>query len=94
MGKEPRISVIVPIYNTAAYLSRCLDSILNNTYKNLEVLCINDGSTDDSAVIIKQYASADSRVTAVNTANAGVSAARNTGLDMAVGDLVAFVDSE
>lgn len=89
-----KISVIIPIYNTEGYLSRCLDSVLNNTYRNLEVICINDGSTDESAAILKSYAEKDGRVIAVNQKNAGVSAARNTGLDMATGDYVAFVDSD
>lgn len=94
MSSEPKISVIIPIYNTAEYLMRCLDSILNNTYQNLEVICINDGSTDESAVILERYAAADSRIICVNKANAGVSAARNTGLDLATGDFIAFVDSD
>lgn len=94
MVEKDKISVIIPIYNTAEYLPRCLDSILKNTYKNLEVICINDGSTDDSAVIMNRYAAADSRIIAVNKANTGVSAARNTGLDMATGDFIAFVDSD
>lgn len=94
MSWEPKISVIIPIYNTAEYLPRCLDSILHNTYQNLEVICINDGSTDDSATIMERYAAADPRVMAINKANAGVSVARNTGLDMATGDFVAFVDSD
>lgn len=94
MNKQRKISVIIPVYNTAAYLPRCLDSILNNTYKNLEVICINDGSTDGSAAIIKQYVAADPRVVAVDKANAGVSAARNTGLSMATGDFIAFIDSD
>lgn len=94
MSSEPKISVIIPIYNTAEYLPRCLDSILNNTYQNLEVICINDGSIDESAVILERYAAADSRIISVNKANAGVSAARNTGLDIATGDFIAFVDSD
>ena len=94
MNGEPKISVIIPIYNTAAYLPRCLDSILQNTYRSLEIICVNDGSTDDSAVILERYAAADSRIIAVNQENAGVSAARNTGLDMATGDFIAFVDSD
>ena len=94
MSGEPKISVIIPIYNTAAYLPRCLDSILRNTYQSLEIICVNDGSTDDSAVILERYAAADSRIIAVNQENAGVSAARNTGLDMATGDFIAFVDSD
>lgn len=94
MKSEPKISVIIPIYNTAEYLPRCLDSILNSTYQNLEVLCINDGSTDESEVILKRYAAEDSRVITINKANAGVSAARNTGLERATGDFIAFVDSD
>lgn len=94
MSGESKISIIIPIYNTAEYLPRCLDSILHNTYRNLEIICVNDGSTDDSAVILEQYAAADSRIIMVNKENAGVSAARNTGLDMATGDFIAFVDSD
>lgn len=94
MNGEPKISVIIPIYNTAEYLPRCLDSVLQNTYRSLEIICVNDGSTDDSAVILEWYAAADSRIIAVNQENAGVSAARNTGLDMATGDFIAFVDSD
>lgn len=94
MNGEPKISVIIPIYNTAEYLPRCMDSILNNTYQNLEVICINDGSTDESAAILERYAVADSRIILVNKANAGVSAARNTGLDIATGEFIAFVDSD
>lgn len=94
MRGEPKISVIIPIYNTAEYLPRCLDSILRNTYQNLEIICINDGSTDDSAAILEQYAAADTRIIPVNQANGGVSAARNTGLDIATGDFIAFVDSD
>ena len=94
MSSEPKISVIIPIYNTAEYLARCLDSILHNTYQNLEIICVNDGSTDNSLIILEQYAAEDSRIVAVNQENAGVSAARNTGLDRATGDFVAFVDSD
>lgn len=75
-------------------MSRCLDSVLNNTYRDLEVICINDGSTDKSADILRQYAEKDERIIAINQENAGVSAARNVGLDMATGDFVAFVDSD
>lgn len=94
MTAEPKISVIIPIYNTAEYLACCLDSILHNTYRNLEIICVNDGSTDNSLIILEQYAAEDSRIVAVNQGNAGVSAARNTGLDKATGDFIAFVDSD
>lgn len=91
---EMKISVIIPVYNTGGYLPRCLDSVLNNTYRNLEVICINDGSTDESETILQHYAEKDERVIVVNQKNAGVSAARNTGLDIATGDYIAFVDSD
>lgn len=89
-----KISVIIPVYNTAEYLPRCLDSVLQNTYQNLEVICVNDGSTDDSAAVLERYAETDSRVIVVNKVNEGVSVARNTGLDMATGDFIAFIDSD
>jgi len=88
------ISVIIPVYNTAEYLPRCLDSVLNNTYRYLEVICINDGSTDNSAEILQRYAQQDSRVVIITQENAGVSAARNAGLDSATGEFVAFIDSD
>lgn len=94
MREQPIISVIIPVFNTAEYLPRCLDSVLNNTYRNLEVLCINDGSTDNSAAIVARYAKKDSRVVLIEQENAGVSAARNVGLDVATGDFIAFIDSD
>lgn len=94
MTTEPKISVIIPIYNTAEYLPRYLDSVLNNTYQNLEVICVDDGSTDGSAYIVERYAEGDSRVISVVQKNAGVSAARNAGLDIASGDFIAFIDSD
>lgn len=89
-----KVSVIIPVYNTAEYLPRCLDSILNNTHKNLEIICVNDGSTDESAYILERYATEDTRIVVVNQTNAGVSAARNTGLDRATGEFVSFIDSD
>ena len=91
---EHLISVIIPVYNTAEYLPRCLDSILNNTYRNLEVICINDGSKDSSLEVLSGYAAQDSRVKVIDQENAGVSAARNRGLDEATGEYIAFVDSD
>ena len=88
------ISVIIPIYNTAEFLPRCLDSVLNNTYRELEVICINDGSPDNSLDILKGYAANDSRIRIINQKNAGVSVARNRGLDEATGEYIAFVDSD
>ena len=92
--EEMKISVIIPVYNTAEYLPRCLDSVLQNTYQNLEIICVNDGSTDDSAAVLKRYAESDSRIIVVNKINEGVSAARNIGLDIATGSFVAFIDSD
>lgn len=91
---ESLISVIVPVYNTAQYLKRCITSIQNNTYKNLEIICINDGSTDNSLNILKNLATCDSRIKVITQPNGGVSSARNSGLDIATGDYVAFVDSD
>lgn len=94
MEETLKISVIIPVYNTAKYLPRCLDSVLQNTYQNLEVICINDGSTDNSADILEEYVRKDSRVTAISQQNTGVSSARNVGLDQATGEYIAFVDSD
>lgn len=89
-----KVSVIIPVYNTAQYIPRCLDSVLKNSYRNLEILCINDGSRDNSLSVLQEYADKDSRVVIVNQKNAGVSAARNTGMDMATGAFLAFIDSD
>ncbi len=89
-----KISVIIPIYNTHEYLPRCLDSVLTNTYRNIEVICVNDGSTDESLRILKQYAELDDRIVIIDKANEGVSVARNVGLDAAKGEFIAFIDSD
>lgn len=91
---EKLISVIIPVYNTAKYLPRCLDSILKNTYKNLEIICIDDGSTDESLAILHTYADRDKRVKVVTQTNGGVSSARNQGLNLASGFFISFVDSD
>ena len=90
----PLISVIVPVYNTAPWLGRCLDSICAQTYRNLEILCVNDGSTDNSAEILEEYAAKDSRIKVITQENAGLSAARNTALEHAIGEWVTGVDSD
>ena len=90
----PVISVIVPVYNTAPWLPRCLDSICAQTYRNLEILCVNDGSTDNSAAILEEYAAKDSRIKVFTQENAGLSAARNTALEHATGEWVTGVDSD
>lgn len=88
------ISVIVPIYNVEPYLRECLDSIIRQSYTNLEIILINDGSTDKSGAIADEYALLDSRVKVIHQANAGLAAARNSGIEVMSGDLVSFVDSD
>lgn len=88
------ISVIVPAYNIAPWLSRCLDSILAQTYKNLEIIVIDDGATDETPQIIDEYARRDSRIVAVHQKNAGLVAARETGIQFASGDWIGFVDGD
>lgn len=88
------VSVIVPVYNCEKHISRCIDSIINQTYSNLELIIIDDGSTDASGRICDAYASKDVRVKVHHTLNKGVSAARNTGLKMSTGEYVMFVDAD
>lgn len=91
---QNKISVIIPVYNTAPYLERCLDSVLQSTYRNLEIICVNDGSTDESLSILEHYQALDDRVVVINQNNSGVSAARNHGLAHATGAYISFVDSD
>ncbi|MDN3493746.1 glycosyltransferase [Winogradskyella bathintestinalis] len=91
---ENKISVIVPVYNVEDYLNRCVDSIINQTHKNLEIILVNDGSVDDSRKICDDYASKDNRVIVIHKENEGSSCARNAGLDIATGEYVSFVDSD
>ncbi|MBC3758984.1 glycosyltransferase [Hyunsoonleella sp. SJ7] len=91
---KPLVSIIVPVYNVEPYLRRCLDSMANQTYRNLEIVLVNDGSTDNSKSICEQYASKDSRIIVLNQKNSGSSIARNNGLDVAQGDIICFVDSD
>lgn len=91
---NPKISIIVPVYNLASYLPNCLDSLLGQTYKNVEVLVVNDGSTDGSWKLIQDYAKRDGRVVAINQPNGGAAKARNHALDMITGELLTFVDGD
>ena len=91
---KPKISVIVPVYNTEKYLDRCIQSILAQTYIDFELLLINDGSIDSSGAICDKYAEQNSRVRVFHKKNGGVSSARNMGLDNAVGEWITFVDSD
>ena len=88
------ISIIIPVYNVEQYLRQCLDSVVNQTYKNLEIILVDDGSTDNSGKICDEYAVKDNRIKVIHKQNGGVSSARNVGLDVATGDYIGFVDSD
>ncbi|OEJ14713.1 glycosyl transferase family 2 [Brachyspira hampsonii] len=88
------VSIIIPVYNVSKYLYTCLDSAVNQTYKDLEIICINDGSTDDSLEILKEYAYKDNRIIIIDKKNAGVSAARNDGIEKSNGEYIFFMDSD
>lgn len=90
----PKISVIIPIYNAEIYLRRCIDSVLAQTYRNLEIIVVDDGSSDTSGAICDEYTAKDNRVQIVHQKNGGVSAARNAGLNLATGDYIGFVDAD
>lgn len=90
----PEVSVIIPVYNVEKYLRECLDSVLGQTLQNIEVICINDGSTDGSEAILEEYAARDSRIRVVTQKNGGLNAARNSGLDQVTGEYIAIVDSD
>ena len=88
------VSIIVPVYNTEKYLSKCLNSILEQTYKNIEIILINDGSTDDSLKVCKEYEKKDKRIKLINKENEGLSATRNLGILTAKGKYIGFIDSD
>ena len=94
MMENVKVTVIMPIYNVAPYLDKCITSVLQQTYRNFELFLIDDGSTDDSPQIIDKYAKKDKRVIAVHQINSGVDAARNVGLERGNGKYVAFIDSD
>lgn len=94
MNRETMLSVIVPVYNVEAYLPRCVDSILAQSYSNLEVILVDDGAKDASGAICDAYAVKDPRVKVIHKANGGLSSARNAGLEIASGEYIAFVDSD
>ena len=89
-----KVSIIVPVYNVEKYLSKCLESLINQTLKDIEIICVNDGSTDNSLSILKEYANKDSRIKIIDKQNEGVSVARNTGIEVATGEYLIFVDSD
>lgn len=90
----PKLSVIIPVYNDQKYLNQCLDSVINQTLKDIEIICVDDGSTDDSLKILQEYQSKDSRVKVISQENGGAGKARNTGLAIASGKYLSFLDSD
>lgn len=91
---NPKISVIIPVYNVEPYLRRCLDSVIRQTYTNLEIILVDDGSTDGSSEVCDEYKANDSRILVIHKENGGVSSARNAGLDAATGEWIGFVDAD
>ena len=89
-----KLSIIIPVYNTKPYLDACLQSVIGQTYQNLEILIIDDGSTDSSGAICDEYAEKNHKFKVVHQSNRGVSVARNIGIELAQGDWVWFVDSD
>ena len=94
MENQALISVIIPVYNVESYLRECVESVINQTYENLEIILVDDGSTDSSGEICDEYLDKDSRITVIHQKNGGLSAARNAGLDACEGDYVYFLDSD
>ncbi|MDR1614865.1 MAG: glycosyltransferase, partial [Campylobacteraceae bacterium] len=90
----PKISIIIPVYNVESYLKQCLDSATNQTLKEIEIICVNDGSTDTSLAILQQYAQKDARIKIINQKNGGLANARNSGIKAANGEYIGFVDSD
>ncbi len=91
---NPKLSIIVPVYNVENYLRKCLDSILGQTLKEIEIICVNDGSTDTSPTILQEYQGKDNRIIVINQENQGLGAARNAGISKAQGEYLGFVDSD
>ena len=88
------VSVIIPVYNLEKYLKQCLESVVSQTLKDIEILCVNDGSTDSSLEILEEYASRDTRIRIINQENHGAGNARNTGLNIAAGEYLYFLDGD
>ncbi len=89
-----KISVIIPVYNVEKYLTECLESVINQTYENIEIICINDGSTDNSLKILQEFSKKDNRIKIISQENKGISEARNNGISVATGEYIYFIDSD
>lgn len=94
ISQPPKISLIIPVYNAAQYLRQCLTGVIQQSLKNIEIICIDDGSTDESLQILRQYAARDNRITVLQQKNAGAGAARNLGINCADGEFIAFMDAD
>jgi len=94
MTSSIKVSIIVPVYNTGKYLRKCIESIINQTLKDIEIICVNDGSTDNSLEILEEYAARDKRISVISHENRGNGATRNVGLRQAKGEYIGFVDSD
>ncbi len=94
MDNYPLISVIIPVYNTGKFLCKCVDSVIHQSYQNLEIILVDDGSTDDGPSICNEYINFDTRIAVIHKKNGGVSSARNTGIDKAHGEYLCFIDSD
>lgn len=94
INNDSLVSIIVPIFNTEEYLDRCINSLIKQTYRNIEIILVDDGSTDQSSIICDKYGEADSRVRVIHKANGGLSDARNAGLEICQGEYISFVDSD
>lgn len=91
---KPIVSILIPVYNVENYLEKCLDSVISQTMNNIEIICVNDGSTDHSGEILEKYQKKDKRIIVVNKENGGLPSARNAGLEIARGKYIGFVDSD
>ena len=94
MEVRPKISVVIPIYNVEAYLSRCLESVVNQTLLDIEIICVNDGTKDHSVDVVKKYKDIDDRIQLVEKKNGGLASARNAGMKVATGQMILFLDSD
>lgn len=94
MADEIKVSIIAPVYNVGEYLEQCMETLCGQTLKEIEIICVNDGSTDNSLSILESFAKKDPRVKIITKANAGIAAARNTGIEPALGEYILFVDSD